>query len=153
MPAYSTAMSTWPGLRVGSGTSRITTASGPFNSVTTAARTTTLLVSSTCQTKVVRNVASPVPSPSYVVPGVPPTGTSSIPLKMHVLLVAPRAQSEIFLWHLGTFNQSRRRGCWALPLDGCLYGLVDDVAQCLGELSSPSPSPSPAAMTCWSARP
>ena len=31
--------------------------------------------------------------------------------------------------------------CWALPLDGRLYGLVDDVAQCLGELSSPSPSP------------
>src|SRR6185312_38008 len=43
--------------------------SGPVNSVTTAARTTPLLVSFTCQTKVVRHVASPVPSPSYVVPG------------------------------------------------------------------------------------
>jgi hypothetical protein len=43
--------------------------SGPVNSVTMAARTTPLLVSFTGQTKVVRNVASPVPSPSYVVPG------------------------------------------------------------------------------------
>ena len=51
-------------------------------------------------------------------------------------LVAPRAQIEIFLWHLGTLHQSRRRRCWALPLDGCLYGLVDDVAQCPGELSA-----------------
>src|SRR6476660_4165031 len=42
--------------------------SGPVNSVTMAARTTPLLVSFTGQTKVVRNVASPVPSPSYVVP-------------------------------------------------------------------------------------
>ena len=51
-----------------------------------------------------------------------------------MFLVAPRAQIKLFLWHLGTFNySSRRRCCCALPLDGCLYGLVDHVAQCLGE--------------------
>jgi hypothetical protein len=52
----------------------------------------------------------------------------------HMVLVAPRAQLAIFLWHLGIFSRRCRWRCWALPLDGCLHGLVDEVAQCLGEL-------------------
>jgi hypothetical protein len=50
----------------------------------------------------------------------------------HVPLVAPRAQIKIFLGHLGTFCRPCRRRSWAL-LHGCLYGLVNDVADCLGE--------------------
>ena len=50
-----------------------------------------------------------------------------------MFLVAPRAQIKIFVWHLGTFNNSGRWRCCALPLDGCLYGFVDEVTQCLGE--------------------
>lgn len=51
----------------------------------------------------------------------------------HMFLFAPRAQIKLFLWHLGTFHDSFRRRCWAVPLDGCLYGLVDDVADRLGQ--------------------
>jgi hypothetical protein len=49
------------------------------------------------------------------------------------VVAAPRAQLEIFLWHLGTFNYSCRPRRRTLPRDGCLYGLVDEVAQCLRE--------------------
>jgi hypothetical protein len=50
-----------------------------------------------------------------------------------MLLVAPRAQVELVVWHLGAFNDSFGRWCWAVPLDGRLHGLVDEVAQCLGK--------------------
>ena len=50
-----------------------------------------------------------------------------------MVLVAPRAQLAIFLWHLGIFSRRCRWRCWALPLDSCVYGLVDEVAQRLGE--------------------
>jgi hypothetical protein len=52
----------------------------------------------------------------------------------HMFLVAPRALVKIFLWHLGTFNYTcRRRWWWALPPDSFLHGLVDKVAERLGE--------------------
>ena len=53
-----------------------------------------------------------------------------------MVLVAPRAQLAIFLWHLGIFSRRWRRRCRALPLDGCLHGFIDEVSQCLGELVS-----------------
>lgn len=36
----------------------------------------------------------------------------------HVLLVAPRAQIEIFLRAPGTVDHSHRRRCWTFALDG-----------------------------------
>jgi hypothetical protein len=35
---------------------------------------------------------------------------------------------------LGPFNDWFRRWCWAVQLDGCLNGLIDEVAQRLREL-------------------
>jgi hypothetical protein len=47
--------------------------------------------------------------------------------------VAPRAQIKLFVWHLGTFNDWGRWVCWAVPLDGYLYGFVDEIPHCLGQ--------------------
>jgi hypothetical protein len=51
----------------------------------------------------------------------------------HVLLVAPRAKGEIVFRHFGTLDHWYRRWCWPVLLDGYLRGLVDEVAQRLGE--------------------
>ena len=51
-----------------------------------------------------------------------------------MFLVAPRAQKQILLGYLGPFNRACRRRRWALLPDGCCAeGLVDDVADGLGE--------------------
>jgi hypothetical protein len=46
-----------------------------------------------------------------------------------MFLVAPRALIKLFvLHHLGKFKATWRLRFRAFPLDGCLYGLVDEIA-------------------------
>jgi hypothetical protein len=57
----------------------------------------------------------------------------------HMFPAAPRAQVKICLWHLRMFQHSCRRQRRTLLLDGCLYGVIDEVAQCRRWLANRKP--------------